>query len=58
MENYIEAMQLGAFDYLEKPLGPSEVAKLVAFHLRITKPSRDMARDGAGREAACAAPVH
>lgn len=31
---YIEAMQLGAFDYLEKPLPPSMVAELVATHLR------------------------
>ncbi len=31
---YLEAMQMGAFDYLEKPLPPSEVAGLVARHLR------------------------
>ena len=32
---YMEAMQLGAFDYLEKPLAPSEMANLVAKHLRL-----------------------
>lgn len=31
---YLEAMQMGAFDYLEKPLPPSLVAELVAKHLR------------------------
>lgn len=31
---YIEAMQLGAFDYLEKPLPPEMVEELVAKHLR------------------------
>lgn len=34
MPNYIEAMQMGAFDYLEKPLAPSELVELVAKHLR------------------------
>ena len=32
---YLEAMQLGALDYLERPLSPSEIGKLVATHLRI-----------------------
>lgn len=45
MDCYVEAMQLGAFDYLEKPLSPSEVGHLVAYHLRITSPTRSMARD-------------
>jgi len=31
---YLEAMQLGAVDYLEKPLSPSEMARAVATHLR------------------------
>ncbi len=31
---YLEAMQMGAFDYLEKPLPASELAALVARHLR------------------------
>lgn len=34
MGNYLEAMQLGAFDYLQKPLTPSEMAELVVTHLR------------------------
>lgn len=34
MPSYIEAMQMGAFDYLEKPLAASELAELVAKHLR------------------------
>jgi DNA-binding NtrC family response regulator len=34
MPAYIEAMQMGAFDYLEKPLSPSDLAELVAKHLR------------------------
>ena len=29
---YLEAMQLGAVDYLEKPLGPAEVERLVTTH--------------------------
>jgi DNA-binding NtrC family response regulator len=34
MNCYLEAMQLGAVDYLEKPLGPEEVLHLVTNHLR------------------------
>ena len=34
MPTYIEAMQMGAFDYVEKPLAASELAELVAKHLR------------------------
>jgi DNA-binding NtrC family response regulator len=30
---YLEAMQLGAFDYLEKPVSASEVLRLVATHV-------------------------
>jgi two-component system, NtrC family, phosphoglycerate transport system response regulator PgtA len=30
MPCYLEAMQLGACDYLEKPLPPSEIGRLVA----------------------------
>lgn len=44
MATYIEAMQLGAFNYLEKPLHPSQLAELVAFHLRITRPVRGIVR--------------
>lgn len=31
---YLEAMQMGAFDYREKPLAASELAEVVATHLR------------------------
>lgn len=34
MNCYLEAMQLGAFDYLEKPVSASQVLKLVATHVR------------------------
>jgi DNA-binding NtrC family response regulator len=34
MPCYLEAMQLGAFDYLEKPAATSELGKLVATHAR------------------------
>jgi DNA-binding NtrC family response regulator len=34
MNCYLEAMQLGAFDYLEKPVSASHVLKLVATHVR------------------------
>jgi two-component system response regulator HydG len=33
MNCYLEAMQLGAFDYLEKPVSASQVLKLVATHV-------------------------
>jgi DNA-binding response OmpR family regulator len=44
MDCYIRAMEMGAFDYLEKPLIPSEFAQLVSHHLRLTMPTRGMAR--------------
>lgn len=31
---YLEAMQLGAVDYLEKPLDPLDVARVIETHLR------------------------
>ena len=31
---YLEAMQMGAFDYREKPLAASELAEMVARHLQ------------------------
>jgi len=31
---YLEAMQLGAVDYLEKPVSPAEMARVVETHLR------------------------
>ena len=31
---YLEAMQLGAADYVEKPLGPVDVARLLETHVR------------------------
>ncbi len=34
MPCYMEAIQSGALDYIEKPLPPSEIGKLVAKHLR------------------------
>jgi len=34
MACYLEAMQAGALDYLEKPLVPSEISRLVKHHLR------------------------
>jgi len=34
MDSYLEAMQLGAVDYVEKPLRPDEVARLVETHVR------------------------
>jgi two-component system phosphoglycerate transport system response regulator PgtA len=34
MNCYLEAMQLGAFDYLEKPVNASQVLELVATHTR------------------------
>jgi len=34
MKCYLEAMQLGAVDYVEAPLAPSEIMKLVEWHLR------------------------
>ena len=34
MDCYLEAMQLGAVDYVEKPLRPDEVARLVETHVR------------------------
>jgi DNA-binding response OmpR family regulator len=58
MDCYIEAMQMGAFDYLAKPLSPSEVAQLVAYHLRITASTRGMARDRNQGDAASEHFVH
>ncbi|HXW15323.1 MAG TPA: response regulator [Terriglobia bacterium] len=34
MSCYLEAIQSGAIDYIEKPLPPSEIGTLVAKHLR------------------------
>jgi len=34
MNCYLEAMQLGAVDYLEKPLAPTEIVRAVETHLR------------------------
>ena len=41
---YLEAMQLGAVDYVEKPLAPAEVEHLVTTHL----PRRDRGTATAG----------
>lgn len=34
---YLEAMQMGAFDYREKPLAASELAEMVGRHLQVPK---------------------
>jgi FixJ family two-component response regulator len=34
MHCYLEAMQLGAFDYVEKPVEPSALANMVEMHMR------------------------
>jgi DNA-binding NtrC family response regulator len=34
MNCYLEAMQLGAVDYLEKPLAPEQIAHFVMTHVR------------------------
>lgn len=34
---YLEAMQMGAIDYREKPLAASELAEMVGRHLRISR---------------------
>jgi DNA-binding response OmpR family regulator len=34
MENYLEAMQLGAVDYLEMAVPPAELARVLKTHLR------------------------
>jgi two-component system C4-dicarboxylate transport response regulator DctD len=34
MSCYLEAIQSGALDYIEKPLPPSEIGEMVAKHLR------------------------
>jgi DNA-binding NtrC family response regulator len=39
MPCYIEAMQSGALDYMEKPLLPSEIGQLVRKYLRTRPPS-------------------
>lgn len=33
MENYLEAMQLGAVDYLEMPVPPEELARVLRTHI-------------------------
>ena len=34
MNCYLEAMQLGAADYLEKPVSPAEMTRVVSTHMR------------------------
>jgi DNA-binding response OmpR family regulator len=34
MACYLEAMQMGAIDYLEKPISPAEILRLVRAHLQ------------------------
>ena len=38
MQCYLEAMQMGAVDYLEKPLSDAEIVHLVETHLRSQLP--------------------
>lgn len=38
MECYLEAMQMGAADYLEKPLSDAEIVRLVETHMRSQLP--------------------
>lgn len=45
MNSYLEAMQLGAWDYLEKPTDASKVAQLVKMHLHPASPKHE-ARGG------------
>ena len=40
---YLEAMQLGAADYLEKPVLPSEIARLIETHVRPCKVAAQVA---------------
>jgi DNA-binding NtrC family response regulator len=48
MRCYLEAMQLGAFDYVEKPVEPSALAKIVEMHMRPLAGTRARLRpDGA-----------
>jgi DNA-binding NtrC family response regulator len=44
MACYLEAMQLGAVNYMEKPMPPSEIGKLVARHLHFPTASVEMRR--------------
>ena len=37
MHCYLDAMQLGAFDYVEKPVEPSQLARIVETHIRPAK---------------------
>ena len=45
MHCYLEAMQLGAFDYVEKPIAPSDLARMVDTHMRPAGQRRIRARD-------------
>ena len=37
MHCYLDAMQLGAFDYVEKPVEPSQLARIVETHIQPAK---------------------
>lgn len=39
INNYLEAMQLGAVDYLEMPVPPKEFARVLRTHLRCRSPA-------------------
>ncbi len=44
MKCYLEAMQLGAFDYLEKPISAAELRRAVATCLRLALPDNQPSR--------------
>ena len=46
MRVYIEAMQLGAVDYLQKPVSPSEITRVIRTHLRPAKMAAGSANAG------------
>jgi DNA-binding NtrC family response regulator len=48
MKCYLDAMGLGAFDYLETPLSASEAVRAMGAYLRSSEPAT-----GAGRNAGC-----
>ena len=37
MSCYLEAMQMGAVDYLEKPVAPSDLLRFIRAHIQIEK---------------------
>ncbi len=58
MNSYVEAIRKGAFDYLEKPLTPSELAELVKWHLGTGGPARSDLREKSAQPASDGHYVH